>query len=201
MWAWRALADALLSVFVPICRVCTAHEGGGGRLYLLTDHLRPGEQWLRQLLHQTGALRAGRTRMGQDQLEELPGSSGSEESGFGEHMFGILFSLYFGLLSSAGGCWTKENKAFKQKWGSTSASACPASGQRTRPVQTVRIISLSQVFSFVFVCFLGDICFVVRSATAQDSHWPEQKRGWPKHLCIFWFSFEQYLPDGLLICS
>lgn len=46
---------------VPTCRVSPTDERGdgrGGRVHLLTGHLRPGEQWLRQLLHQTGALRS-----------------------------------------------------------------------------------------------------------------------------------------------
>lgn len=43
-----------------MCRVPPAHERGdgrGGRVHLLARHLRPGEQRLRQLLHQTGALK------------------------------------------------------------------------------------------------------------------------------------------------
>lgn len=43
------------------CRVSTENEGGrsrGGRVHFLTGNLRPGEQRLRQLLHQTGALKA-----------------------------------------------------------------------------------------------------------------------------------------------
>lgn len=63
----------VLSVSVPMCRVSPTNERGdgrGGRVYLLTGHIRPGEQRLRQLLHQTGALRsrrqdgAGRTGSG-----------------------------------------------------------------------------------------------------------------------------------------
>lgn len=59
---------SLLSVSVPVYRVSPANERGdgrGGRVYLLTGHVRPGEQRLRQLLHQTGALKSrGRDRAG-----------------------------------------------------------------------------------------------------------------------------------------
>lgn len=66
------LLFSLLSVSVPVCRLPPANEGDGrgGWVYLLTGHLRPGEQRLGQLLHQTGALRSqGQTEqdaLGQD---------------------------------------------------------------------------------------------------------------------------------------
>lgn len=50
----------LISCVCPSCRVSPANEGGvgrGGRVHLLPGSLGPGEQRLRQLLHQTGALR------------------------------------------------------------------------------------------------------------------------------------------------
>lgn len=49
------------TVSVPTCRVSPPDERGdgrGGRVHLLPGHLWPGEQRLRQLLHQTGALRS-----------------------------------------------------------------------------------------------------------------------------------------------
>lgn len=55
------LSSLSLICLCPVCRVSPANEGrdgGGGRVYLLTGHLRPGEQRLGQLLHQTGALRS-----------------------------------------------------------------------------------------------------------------------------------------------
>lgn len=76
---------SLLSVFVPVCRVSPANEGGdggGGRVYLLAGNLRPGKQRLRQLLHQTGALRSqGQDETGQDTpLEKNPVSNSNTES-------------------------------------------------------------------------------------------------------------------------
>lgn len=48
------------SLFLSPHRVSPPHERGASRsgwVYLLTGHLWPGEQWLGQLLYQTGALR------------------------------------------------------------------------------------------------------------------------------------------------
>lgn len=69
MWQRRrSTAGSCLLCFCPH-RVSPPHERGAGRsgrVYLLTGHLWPGEQWLGQLLYQTGALR---TTMGRSKTD------------------------------------------------------------------------------------------------------------------------------------
>lgn len=99
----------VLSVSVPMCRVSPANERGdgrGGRVYLLTGHLRPGEQRLRQLLHQTGALRsrrqdgAGRTGSGP--------SSGKPQGGLGT--LGVKLALSHTQTNATGLRWSQYKR-------------------------------------------------------------------------------------------
>lgn len=103
------LLFSLLSAPVPVCRVSPANERGDGRggwVYLLTGHLRPGEQRLGQLLHQTGALRsqsqdrAGWTGSGH--------TSGNPQRGSG--MWRVKLALNHTQTNATGLLWSQNRR-------------------------------------------------------------------------------------------